>query len=108
MCFGPYPKNLEQITTSIIYKGRAADVIPSPKVESKYPAVDFKNLVYPCLGYTILEAEPKDILYSIVHRIQPTRQRLFEQGRVQDASCQIPQCQGMNKTLNTSSAHVHL
>ena len=93
------PKQLESITTSTIYKGRVADVIPSPKVERKYPGVDFRNLVYPRLEYSILEAEPRDILFCIVHNIQPTRLRLFEQGRAQNASCQIPECQGRNQNI---------
>ena len=41
------PMKLELTSTSIIYKGRAADVIPSPKVENKKHGVDFINLVYP-------------------------------------------------------------
>ena len=93
------PMKLDITTTSIIYKGRAADIIPPPKVVLKYPSVDFVNLVYPRLGYSILEAEPRDVLFCIVHNIHPTKQRLFEQGRVQNASCPIPECQGRSQDI---------
>ena len=74
---------------------RAADVIPPPKVEAKYPGVDFTGLVYPRLAHKILEAEPKDILFTLTHNLQPCRERLFQQRRAQDAFCPFPQCQGM-------------
>ena len=70
-------------------------MIPPPKVEAKYPRVDFIGLVYPRLAHTILEAEPKDILFSLTHNLQPCRERLFQQHRAQDAFCPLPQCQGI-------------
>ena len=88
------PDKLELVTTSNIYKGRAADVIPAPKVEAKHPGVNFQELVYPRLGYGILEAEPRDILFCLVHNIQPTRERMFEQNRTQDATCPHQDCAG--------------
>ena len=93
------PEKLDFVTTSMIYKGRAADVIPAPKIESKYPRVNFKELVYPRLGYNILEAEPRDILFCIVHNIQPTKERMFEQRRVQDAACPHQGCAGRRQDL---------
>ena len=87
------PKDLESASSKKIYQSRAADVIPPPKVEDKYPHVDFRGLVFPRLRYNILEAEPKDILYCLVHNIQPTRERLFEQKRAGNAFCPLPQCQ---------------
>ena len=93
------PDKLEVATTSTIYKGRAADVIPPPKVERKYPAVNFVDLVYPRLVYSILEAEPRDVLFCLVHNIQPSKQRLYEQGRAQDAACTIPECQGRSQNI---------
>ena len=77
-----------------IYKSRAADVILPPKIEAKYPAVDFKNDVYPRLAYPILEAEPKDILFCLTHNLQLNKERLFEQNQAQNAFCPLPQCQG--------------
>ena len=88
------PEKLEQVTTRSIYKGRATDMIPAPKIETKHAAVNFVELVYPRLCYVILEAEPKDILYWLVHNIQPTRERMFEQHRVQNAACPHQECLG--------------
>ena len=88
------PDKLELVTTSNIYKGRAADVIPAPKVEAKHPGVNFQELVYPRIGYGILEAEPRDFMFCLVHNIQPTRERMFEQNRTQDATCPHQDCAG--------------
>ena len=93
------PKKLEVTTTGTIYKSRAGDIIPPPKVELKYPGVDFVSLVYPRLGYSVLESEPRDILFCLVHNIQPTRQRLYDQGRTQDAACPLPECQGRSHDI---------
>ena len=89
------PQELEAATSKKIYESRVADIIPPPKVEEKYPSINFRSLVYPRLGYTILEAEPKDILFCLTHNIQPTKQRLFEQNRVPNAFCPVPECQNM-------------
>ena len=88
------PQKLDTVSTSQIYRGRAADVIPPPKVEAKNPGVEFEDLVYPRLEYRILEAEPRDVLFCLVHNIQPTRERMFEQGRIQDAACPHQECAG--------------
>ena len=85
---------LHETSVKTIYKSRAADTIPPPKVEAKHPAVDFKSLVYPRLSYAILEAETKDILFCLTHNLQPNKERLFQQRRAQNASCPLPQCQG--------------
>ena len=88
------PKELESTSTKSIYKGRVADVVPPPKVEEKNPRIDFVDLVYPRLAYRILESGPKDILFTLVHDFYHTKERLFCQGRAQDSSCPIPECQG--------------
>jgi hypothetical protein len=88
-------QELQLATSKKIYDSRAEDIIPPPKVEGKYPGVDFVNLVYPRLGYIILEAEQRDVLFSLVHNILPTKQRLFIQHRAPSASCPVPQCQGI-------------
>ena len=102
------PGKLDSVTTSLIYKGRAADIIPAPKIKIKHPGVDFVNLVYPRLAYNILEAETKDILFCIIHNIQTTRQRLFEQNRIRDASCTQPECVGREQDLEHMFSSCHL
>ena len=61
------PSKLQEVITRAICRSRTADVFLPPKVEEKFPLVDFKNLVYPRLCYKILEPESRDVLFSIVH-----------------------------------------
>ena len=93
------PEKLTSVTTKLIYTGRIKDVLPPPKVQEKYPGVDFLGLVYPRLTYQILEAEQRDILFSIVHNIQLTKERMFQQNRVQDPYCPLQECQGRVQDL---------
>ena len=58
-----------------------------PKVEKKFPNVDFQDLVYPRLTNPVLEAKQRDILFSLVHGIYPNRARLSMQGRANDTLC---------------------
>ena len=88
------PAKLGETSTKLIYKNRAQDVIPPPKVEQKHPEIGFVTCVYPRLANRILEAEPRDILFSLIHNLQPNRERLFLQNRSQDPFCPVPQCQG--------------
>jgi hypothetical protein len=89
------PENLQFVSTRKIYRGRAEDVIPSPKIQEKNPTIDCLGLVFPRLHYTILEAEPRDILYTLIHDIHYTRERMFLQRRAQDACCPLPECRGV-------------
>ena len=89
------PAALNMATSKSIYTSRASDVIPPPKVEGKNPGVDFLGLVYPRLNSNILEAEPKDTLFCMVHNLHPTKERLHQQHRAQDPYCPLPQCQGL-------------
>jgi hypothetical protein len=71
------PENLQCVSTRKIYRGRAEDVITFLKIQEKNPTIDFLGLVLPRLHYTILEAEPRDILYMLIHDIHYTRERMF-------------------------------
>ena len=93
------PKKLEEATTKLIYKSRINDVLLPPKVEEKFPTVDFQQLVYPRLSYRILEPESKDILFCIVHGLVHNKDRMFHQRRVQDPYCLLPECQGKVQDL---------
>ena len=94
-----HPKKLQEATTKAIYTSRKKDVLLAPKVEEKFPQVDFKNLVYPRLAYRILEPESKDILFSIVHGLVHNKARMYQQGRVQDPYCSLPECHGKVQDL---------
>ena len=88
------PDKLLEVTTKKIYQGRAKDVLPAPKVELEFLAVNFKELVYPRLKSLVLEAGPRDALFSLVHGLYRNRARLFRQNRAQDPFCPVPECQG--------------
>ena len=62
-----HPRKLGEATTKSIYRSRTNDILPPPKVQEKYPNVDYQQLVYPRLSYKILEPKSKDIQFSIVH-----------------------------------------
>ena len=52
-------------------------LLPTPKIQDKFPGVDFPGLVFPRLNYKILEAEPRDILFSLIHNIFYNKERMF-------------------------------
>ena len=88
------PSEILSASTKVIYASRITDVVPPPKIEKKYPNFNFLNLVYPRLNSTILESESKDILFTLVHDFFYTKQRMFQQHRVQDPFCPVQECQG--------------
>ena len=102
------PGKLDNVTTKAIYKGRCEDVFLAPKVEEKFPGVDFPLVVYPRLALRILEPEARDILYCMVHGLVYNRVRMFHQGRAQDPYCPLPGCQGQEQDLEHLFCHCSL
>ena len=84
------------MTTKAIYTSRMADLLVPPKVELKYPQVNFKKLVYPRLQNKVLEVKQRDLLFSLTHGIYRNRARLFQQNRVDDNLCQNQACRREN------------
>ena len=76
-----------------IYKSRAEDVIPPPKVELGFPSIDFEDLLYPRLKHQVLEPGPRDTLFCLVHGLYRSRARLFRQNRATNPNCPVPECQ---------------
>ena len=68
------------------------DMLMPPKVEVKFPLVNFRELVYPRIVNPVLEAKQKDLLFSIVHGIYRNRERLHQQNRTDDALCPNQAC----------------
>ena len=87
---------LKPVTTKAIYNSRMTDLLVPPKVESKYPDINFKELVYPRLQRKVLEVKQRDLLFSITHGIYRNRVRLFQQNRADDPHCQNPACKREN------------
>ena len=88
------PDDLGSVTTKSIYKKRAEDVIPPPKVESEFPEVDFGVTVFPRLCHPVLEPAPRDEVFCVAHGLFRNRARLFRQRRALDPFCPVPECQG--------------
>ena len=84
--------NMNLVTTKEMYKARMKDLLSPPKVEVKFPQVNFQELVYPRINHAVLEAKQKDLLFSLTHNLYPNRQRLFQQRRTEDALCLNPAC----------------
>ena len=78
-----------------------ADLLVSPKVESKFPDINFKELVYPRIHSKVLEVTQRDLLFSLTHRIYRNRARLFQQNRADDLHCQNSACKRENLILIT-------
>ena len=67
-----------------------------PKAESKFPQVNFKELMYPRLQNKALEVKQRDLLFSLTHGIYRNRARLFQQNRAEDNLCANPACRREN------------
>ena len=87
---------LKIVTTRTIYTSRMTDLLVPPKVELKFPLVNFKKLVYPRLQNKVLEVKQRDLLFSLTHGIYRNRARLFQQNRAEDNLCQNPACKREN------------
>ena len=87
---------LKSVTTKAIYTSRMTDFLVPPKIESKFPQINFKELVYPRLRSKVLEVKQKDLFFSITHGIYRNRARLFEQHRADDPHCENLACKREN------------
>ena len=61
-----------------------SDLIVPPKVELKFPQVNFQKLVYPRIQSKVLEVMHIDLLFSLAHGIYCNRAWLFIQNRADD------------------------
>ena len=94
---------LQIVTTKGIYTSRMKDLLVPPKVESRFPQVNFK-LVYSRMNHMVLETRQKDVSYSIIHGLFKNRDRLYQQGRVDDGLCQHQACK--HSSLVESVEHI--
>ena len=98
---GEVNKNiLENVTTKAIYLSRMTDLLVPPKVELKFPQVNYKELVYPRLKSKVLESKQSDLLFSLTHGIYRNRARLFLQNRADNDLCPNPACRRENLVQN--------
>ena len=87
---------LAAVTTKAIYTSRMSDLLVPPKVELKFPLVNFQNLVYPRIHSKVLEVKQRDLLFSLTHGIYRNRARLFLQNRADDNLCPNTACRREN------------
>ena len=88
--------NLKGVTTRAVYKSRMSSILTPPKVELKYPLINFQETVYPRLKNPVLEVKQRDLLFSLIHGIYLNRERLHQQGRADDPHCQNQACRREN------------
>jgi hypothetical protein len=88
----PIKTFLKSVTTKAIYTSRMSDLLVPPKVELKFPLVNFPGLVYSRMNYRVLEARQRDVSYSVIHGLYRNRDRLFQQGRADNGLCQNQAC----------------
>ena len=77
------------------------DLLVLPKVELKYPEVNFPELMYARVNHRVLETKQRDVNYAIIHGIYKNRYRLLQQHRVDDSLCSNQACRrsGMEETV---------
>ena len=92
---------MKSVTTKEIYTSRMADLLVPPKVELKFPLVNFPELVYGRMNHSVLETKQKDVSYAIIHGLYKNRDRLFQQHRADDPLCSNQACRisGMAQTV---------
>ena len=83
---------LKSVTTKAIYISRMTDLLVPPKVELKFPQVNFPELVYGRVNHRVLETKQRDVNYAIIHGIYKNRYRLLQQHRVDDSLCSNQAC----------------
>ena len=88
--------NMQEVTTKEIYKLRMSSPLTPPKIEHKFPLINFPGLVYPRMNHEVLEAKQKDVMFAIVHGIYKNRDRLFQQHRADDPLCAYQACKNLN------------
>ena len=86
--FGVEPRELDQITSKVIYQNFTPD-LPDAKVTDRYPAINFPAVVWPRLCYTVLEPAARQVVFDLVHGLVRNRKRLHQQGRVEDPWCRV-------------------
>ena len=88
----PPRKLLKPVTTKAIYNSRMADLLLPPKVELKFPLVNFPEVVYSRMNHKVLENRQRDVSFSVIHGLYKNRERLFQQGRADNGFCQNKAC----------------
>ena len=95
---------LKAVTSKGIYNSRMDDLLTPPKVESKFPLVNLKKLVYPRVNHAFLEARHRDVMFTIIHGLYRKRERLYKQNRAEDTLSQNQACKNAN--LAQSIEHI--
>ena len=78
--------------TKEVYKSTMSSLLTPPKVELKFPLVNFPELVYGRMNSTVLETRQRDVSYAIIHGLYKNRDRLFQQHRADDPLCSNQAC----------------
>ena len=96
--------NVRSVTTIEIYKSRMSSLLTPPKVEQKFPHVNFGQLVYPRMNHAVLETKQRDIMFRVIHSLYKNSERLYSQNRVDDPLCANQACK--NSRLAETTEHI--
>ena len=88
--------NVKTVTTKGIYKSRMSSLLSPPKVELKFPSINFSEIVYRRMNHAVLETRQRDVMFAIIHGLYRNRDRLFQQHRVDDPLCPNQACKNLN------------
>ena len=97
--------NMKVVTTKEIYIARMDDLLTPPKVELKFPLVNFQELVYPRIKHAVLEVKQRDLLFTIFTQTEGgcfNREELM----IRYVKTQLARENHLCRILSTSSAHV--
>ena len=64
--------NVRVVTTKEIYKSRMSSLLTPPKVEIKFPLVNFPELVYPRMNH-VIETKQRDGMFTFIHGLYRNR-----------------------------------
>ena len=53
-----------------------SSLLTHPKVELKFPHINFPQLVYPRINHAVLETKQRDIMSTVIHGLYKNRDRL--------------------------------
>ena len=81
-----------------------SSLVTPPKVELKFPLVNFSELVYRRVNHTVLETRQREGMFTVIHGMYKNRDRLFKQHRVDDPLCPNKACK--NAGLIQTPEHI--
>ena len=77
---------------SVTTESRMSSLLTPPKVELKFPLVNFTELVYRRVNHPVLGTRQREVMFTVIHGMYKNRDRLFKPHRVDDPLCTNKAC----------------